>query len=352
MKKLLFAVAMAFISAVSFSQDDLKRLVLEGIDLHDRGYYEEAIRKYDSVLEKDKNHYQANYEKSYTLLMLGKYDECITICKLLADIEPGNADAKYVFVNWGTALDDKGEADAAIGIYDKGISKYPGFYLLHYNKGITLAGLKRYDESLLTFQQTLTCNPMHASSHHFIGRILMNDNRIPAFMAFFTFLLVETKSERASQNYSYMNDLIMKGIKESPDGKGTTISIDASSLDLKKNKHAENDFSSVDMIFSLSSALDKDEKYKEENEAERLDRKVQLLAGMFKEQKKDGKGFYWEFYAPFFIDLKKNDHLLTACYLASVNANSNAVNKWLKENTKKVNEFYSWLKDYKWAGQQ
>ena len=351
MKKLIFVIATALISVISFSQDDFERLIREGIDLHDRGYYEEAIKKYDSVLEKNKNHYLANYEKSYTLLMLNKFDESIAISKLLIAVDPGNENTKSVYVNWGTAFDDKGDRDAALKIYDIGIKAYPDFYLLHFNKAVTLMLQKQYEESLQSFQQALTCNPMHGSSHQFIGRILLNSNRIPAFMSFFTFLLLESQSDRAKQNYSYMNDLIMKGIKDNPDGRGTTINIEAAMLD-KKNKNKENDFSSIDMMLSLTSALDKDEKFKGQNEAERLGRKIQLLADMFKEQKKSGKGFYWSFYAPFFIDLKENDRLLTACYLSCINAGSDTVNKWLKENDKKVNEFYSWLKDYKWTGQK
>lgn len=350
-KKFFFLVVASFISLVSFSQNDFDRLIREGIDLHDHGYYEEAVKKYDSVLQKDKDNYSANYEKSFTLLMLNRFDESIAISKLLIDLDPTNANTKSVYVNWGTALDDKNDGSGAIKIYDIGIKAYPDFYLLHFNKGVTLMLLKRYDESLQSFQQALLCNPTHGSSHQFIGRILLNTNRIPAFVSLFTFLLLETESDRARQNYSYMNELIMKGIKDNPDGKGTTINIDASMLD-KKNKNKENDFSSVDMMFSLSSALDKDETFKNQNEAERLDRKVQLLTNMFKEQKKGAKGFFWDFYIPFFIALDEKDHLLTACYIASINGGTEEVNKWLRENDKKVNEFYSWLKNYKWHGQK
>ena len=347
MKRILFFAGAITLSVIAFCQDDLNRLIREGIDLHDRGYFEEAIRKYDSVLQKDKMHYLANYEKSYTLQALHKFDESIAICKFLIETDPKNRETRSVYVNWGTALDEKGESEEALNVYNEGIKTYPGFYLLHFNKGITLGQLKKNDDALLAFQRALACNPLHAGSHQLIGRVIMNTNRIPAFMAFFTFLLIEPKSERASDNYMNMNRLIMKGISDNPDGKGTTINIDASALD-KKNKNKENDFSSLDMMFSLTSALDKDEKFKDQNEAEKLDRKVQLLAGMLKEQQKKMKGFYWEFYAPFFIDLKEKDYLLTACYVASINSDNPPVANWLKENKDKVDEFYKWLEGYTW----
>lgn len=348
MKRLLFFLTALTVSAITFSQTEINRLVDEGVKLHDEGKYEEAIKKYDSAIALDKNHYLANYEKSYTLMVTKKFDECISISKFLLELEPKNINTKGVYVNLGSAQDDKGDVEEAIQTFTKGIGQFPDFHLLHFNRGLTYFKIEKDNESMIDFQNALKCDPLHPGSHQFMGRLVMDNNRIAGIMSFFTFLLIEPDGDRAVTNYELMEKLIMKGVSGSKDGKQTTtISIDALLLD-KKNKKKENDFSSLDLFLSLSSALDSDDKYKKENSAEKLNRKIGDMISMIKEQKKDGIGFYWDFYVPFLASLKDKKYLQTACYIAARNSGNEAVEKWVNDNESKVEEFYKWLDEYKW----
>jgi tetratricopeptide (TPR) repeat protein len=346
MRKLFIAISFLVCNLYCFSQDDYTAIIREGIGLHDQGKYEEAIRKYDEVLAKDANHYVANYEKSYSLMMLKQYDECIRICELLMRIDPNNRNTKGVYVNWASAYDVSGKPEKAIEIYGQGIAAFPDFYLLHFNRAITYAGLNQGDKAILGFQQALIYNPLHAGSHRYLG-LMMKENRIASLISFYTFLLIEPQGERAKADYIDMSGAIMKGISDNKDGKGTTITLDAGLLD-NKNQKKENDFSSVEMMFTLSGALDKEEAFKSQNAAERLDRKMQLLINDLKDKKSDGKGFYWNFYVPFLVELKAKDHLLTACYIASLNSGDAKVGDWLANNKEKLNAFFQWLKEYTW----
>ena len=123
MKKFVFVFLSLFFSTLIFSQQDLDALVKEGVTLHDSGQYEEALSKYNAVLAVDKNHYLANYEKSYTLMALRKYEECIEISKfLLKSFPDGNSNAA-VYINYGTCFDLLGKAKQAVSIYNDGIKK-------------------------------------------------------------------------------------------------------------------------------------------------------------------------------------------------------------------------------------
>ena len=348
MKRFLFLLAAFTFSALAFSQGEIDRLVDEGIKLHDEGKYEAALKKYDSAISLNKNHYLANYEKSYTFMVLKKYDECIRISKFLLELEPQNINSKGVFVNLGSAQDDKGEVDEAIKTFTKGIGQFPDFHLLHFNRGITYYKLEKDDESMIDFQNALKCNGLHPSSHQFLGRLIADNNRIPGIMSYFTFLLIEPEGDRASENYGRMEKLIMKGVSESKDDKGkTVIGIEALMPD-KKNKKTDNDFSSYDLFLSMSSALDNGDKYKKQNAAEKLNRKLGDMISMVKERKQNGTGFYWDFYVPFLTELKEKKQLETACYIASLYSENEDVKKWVDDNQGKVDEFYKWLGDYKW----
>jgi len=348
MKQLFFCLAAFIFSATVFSQNEIDRIVDEGVKLYDEGKYEEALKKYDSALILNKNHYLANYEKSYTLLTIKKYDECIKISKFLLELDPKNINTKGVYVNLGSAQDDKGDEEEALKAFTKGIEHFPDYHLLYFNRGITYFKLEKDNESIIDFQNALKCEPLHPGSHQFLGKLTADNNRIPAIMSFFTFLLIEPEGSRAVANYELLDKLIMKGITESQDAKGkTVIGIEALMPD-KKNKPVDNDFSSLDVFLSLSSALDKGDKFKDQNIAEKLDRKLSDMVSIIQERKQSGTGFFWEFYVPFFKDLKDKKQLLTACYIATLQAKNEPVEKWLKENNSKVQEFYKWLDEYKW----
>src|SRR5438876_10072055 len=92
MKKIFLAmfISLSFCFASAQNNDTVKTLVSEGIQLHDKGDYEGAIKKYDEALAIDKTDYNANYEKSFSCYMAKRYDECITVCKFIIEQLPEN----------------------------------------------------------------------------------------------------------------------------------------------------------------------------------------------------------------------------------------------------------------------
>jgi len=194
MKKLIILLLAFALVNPSFSQDDVNALIEEGIQLHDKGEYEAAIAKYNQVLKNNPSNTRALYEKSYTLMLMKKYEECEVICIQLLKT---NDYRKEVIVQYGSLLDMTNRQKESLEVYNKGIKEFPDFFLLYYNKGITLSGLSRDEEAMESFQHALKYKPLHASSHNAIGRMIKKDNRMPAIMAFVTFLIVEPQTERA-----------------------------------------------------------------------------------------------------------------------------------------------------------
>jgi tetratricopeptide (TPR) repeat protein len=347
MKRIFICFVSCIISITVFAQEELDKIVDEGVALHDKGDYTGAVKKYDEVLAKAPNHFMANYEKAYSLLSLKQYDESIAINKMLAEKFPDNRETKNVYANWGSALDDKGDAAEALNVYDKGIKAFPDFYLLYYNKAITYARQGDMTNSLKYAQDALSKKPTHASSHNLLGLLMKGQNNIASLLATLTFLALEPEGKRAEANMKQMEDILMAHVTKTGDN-SVTINVSPDMLDEKK-KGQENDFSSIELIITLGGALDQDKKYKKETKPERLERKLTDIISMMEETKKDQKGFFWDFYESFFSKMKSRKYLSTYSHVAYLSAGDKDNNKWAEDNSDKIKEFYDWVQGYKWS---
>ena len=338
-----------FVSTITVAQDKeaVKKLVAEGIQLHDKGEYNGAIKKYDEALAIDINDFDANYEKSFSLYLAKRYDEAISMDKYILKELPGNPNEAAVYANYGSALDDTGEKEKAMDIYNEGIKKYPDYYLLHFNKGLTLMRINKPDEALLSFQKTLELKPLHVSSNYYTGFILGRTNKIPSLLSNLIFLALEPRTERSKQAFERVQEIMYGNIKKSDNGSGTTITINSGLLD-KKNKKKENDFSAAEMMMGLMVVSTNDKQLDKADDAEKLSLQLQLIINSISVGVKDGKGFYWKFYVPFFIAVKQKEYMSTFAHIVLANKNDGAINKWLADNKDKVDDFYFWLRNYKW----
>lgn len=345
--KYLLPVAFLFCSYVFSYAQSPDKLIEEGIALHDNNEFEAAIAKYDAALQADPANYKAMYEKSLSLMSLKKYDESEIILKKLLDECKDNEYRRLSYVNYGTILDYRGDGQKSIKLYEKGIKEFPQSYLLYYNKGITEAGLNEEEDAIKSFKNSARLNPYHASSHNALARMVAGNNRIPAIFALMDFLLIEPNGKRAEENLALLNRLIMHGV-ERKDEKSVTINIDAALLS-KKNKKKEDDFSSAEFMLSLMAASNKvADSLGAKTEADRLSYKLQMLIDLVGEAGKD-KGFFKNFYMPFFREMKKNDLVTIASYIALSSSGDKAIADWLEENKDDVGGFYRWFENYKWV---
>jgi len=305
MKQILSTLILltAFFIATAQNAEKIEKLIQEGIALHDKGEYTEAIKKYNAALDLDKNDFAAAYEKSFSLTALGKLKEANAISKELLQKFGDHPNIKVVYIQYGSTLDDLGKTKDALEVYNEGIKKFPDEYLLHFNKGLTLQKMENYSEALLSYENSLKLKPLHASSNLYTGMIIQKQNRIPAFLAYATFIGIEPNTKRSKEGFDRINQILGSNVKR--DGNNTTIFLDPSMLG-GKNKRAENDFGSLEMMFSLLSANDNSKGMDSlgKTPADKLNYKMQMLINMLSLHKKDGKGFYWEHYAPFFVAMK------------------------------------------------
>lgn len=347
-------VLLLFILSINltFSQNktEAEKLVDEGVAYHDKGDYDGAINKYNKALELDKDNLLALAEKAFTSNSLKKYDESISICKLAIEKHPKDNSLKNVYVTYGNALDELKKTDEAFAVYDNGLKVFPEYYQLHFNKGITSSSIRKYDDAILSFQRAILINPKHASSNNAIARLeKINGRKIPAVLAFCRFLITEPQSERAKENLNSLKELINANVKKTGEN-SVSVTIDSKILseDTKNGKPKENDFSSTELISTMDVALDYDEKNVNKTEVENFIRKFETICSSLSEMKKNNYGFYWEVFAPYFIEMKKNNLIEPFTYIVYASSETKDVNEWLGKNQKELDKFYDWSENYKW----
>jgi tetratricopeptide (TPR) repeat protein len=337
-------IILCSVPATAQQNENAVKLVKEGIALHDKGEYDAAIKKYNEALLIDKNDYDANYEKSLSCLYSKDYDDCIAISKYLIEKHAGNEALPGVYSNYGSALDDKGEGEAAIRIFDEGIKKFPQAYLIHFNKGLACGRLEKWDEAVVCFFDAMKIKPTHAGSLYYTSLSLDKSNKVAALISGLAFLAAEPEGKRAETIYKHVNDLMGSFAQKNKDGK-SVISITAGDLD---NKKKENNFSMVQMMLGLTAASSLADSVRGKTAVEELNLYLQMMASSLSTGIKDGKGIYWELYAPFWVEMNKKEMIPVYAHIASITSGNEENIKWISDNQDKLKAFYEWYNAYQW----
>lgn len=331
-------------------KQEAEKLVDEGVAYHDKGDYEGAIIKYDKALELDNDNLLALAEKSFSLSLLKKYEDAIVLCKKAIEKHPNEDGLKTVFVTYGNALDDLKKTDLAIKVYDDGLKIFPEYYQLYFNKGITLSSINKNEEALICFQKAIIINPAHAGSNNSMARILLLQNKnIPALFASCRFLILEPQGDRAKKNLAIVQNIMKANIKQT--GKNSlTINIDPQILEdtTSNGKTKENNFNLSELILNMTSLLDYDDKNVIKTDAEQFIRKFESLCSSVEEGKNKNLGFYWEYYVPYFIEMKKKNLIEPFAYIAFASSEKENIATWLKLHQTEIDKFYEWSKNYNW----
>ncbi|MGX7666765.1 tetratricopeptide repeat protein [Flavobacterium pedocola] len=347
------SVLLLFLLGISVNAqnvDEAHNLVEEGIVLHDKGDFKGAIALYDKALSADVNNLFAMAEKVMTLNAMSQFKESIELAEKAIKLYPGKNDLKNIYVSCGNSYDALGMPDKSVKIYEKGMKEFPNYYQLYYNKGITLAKTNKIEESVKCFEKSISLNPNHPGSHNALARLSdQSETRVRALLAYYRFMVLEPKSTRGKENMKSIVRIMSANVKKT-DENSITLNLDPDILKGIDKKQKPNSFKTTDMILSMDAALDFDDKYKDETEVERFIRKSSTFFSSLAESQKENSGFYWEYYAPYFIEMKNKNFLETFAYIAYSGTENNEIQQWLKSHEKEVTNFNNWSKEFIWKG--
>jgi Tfp pilus assembly protein PilF len=321
-------------------------LLNQGVQLHDAGKYEEAIALYDQILKQDPDHLLALSEKALSAISIGQYEQAMTCSQKAIEKHPGSKNLRSAYVTYGNACDASGMPEKALEVYAEGLKKFPDHFQLYFNQGVTQAGQKQYEAAITSFQQAVRIKPTHASSHNGIARLEYGlGHKIPALLAFMRFLCLEQLSKRAGENIATLDKILIANVAKRDDN-NIQITLDAESL--KDTLIRENNFKILEVSLALSAAADFTDEYQKETRIERLNRKIELFCSTLHTAQKDQKGFYWTYYAPYFIEMQEQKQVSTFVYIALAGTKDKAVDAWLQSHKDEINAFFDWSEAYAW----
>jgi uncharacterized protein len=294
-------------------------LIKDAIVLYDSGKYEDAIALYKTIPERDTNYVHMLSELAMTYLANKNYDEAIKTCK-----EGLNHQTEYkahLLLTLGSALDQLGDYEQSVSVFESAIREFPYNYSLHYNLGITHYNHARYDKAVECFFNTLRINPFHPGSHLNLGRLAaFQGKKVRAMMSLGMYLSI---SNNDNPRLVFLEQVLNNEIKE----EGTI------------HFEGATPFDRLDQIIRARVVLDKNFKPIVPVNAI-LVRQYQLFLDQLSLIEKESHDPWIGFYLPIYREIKEKSLLEPFLYNILASTNIEAVGKWKKKNGKKLDEFY------------
>ncbi len=332
MKQIILILQLILVaSGYTFGQNqEIEKLVQEGIEFHDKGDFDKAIKLYKKALSIDSVSSLANYEISMTYLATKEYSKAAIHSQKVLDLNGEHM--LGAFITNGSALDMLGKPQEAIKIYERGLNNYK-HHLLFYNLAVTCLNCGEIEKAYDSAINAISIKPTHASSHFILSQVMeKKGSRMKSMLPLYYFLLIEPNSKRSSAAYGTLKKYMDSGVSRESE---TNINVN---IPLS----TDDEFSPAELMVSLSKASNTLEGNEGKSELELFAENNQSIFSILGELKKKKKGFWWNFYVPFFSEIAKKDLTKVFSYYISQSEGENAIN-WLKDNGDQLEKFKVWI---------
>ena len=186
---------------------NISQLLLNGIAAHKEGKLEEAKKLYNSILEVEPNHLDANNNLGVALNRLGKLDEAEICFKKVINLNPNMAEAHN---NLGRILLEINKLSEAEASFIKAATLKPDYLSAYYNLGVTLIKLQKFQKAEAILKKALELKPDHLNAQYSLGVVLHNLNKLDEAIICFKKTL-EMKLDHFEAQYSLGISLLATG---------------------------------------------------------------------------------------------------------------------------------------------
>ncbi|MBK0379803.1 tetratricopeptide repeat protein [Mucilaginibacter segetis] len=328
--KIFLGLCFYFISTSLFAQNNPKAdiLIKQGTALHDEGKYTEAIAKYKQALELEPANLSANYELGFTLYSSGNTKEAIPYLEKIINAKTTSL-AAQAYDLLGSIYDDDKQPEKAIAYYKKGIAANPKYQRLYFNLSITYLRKGNDAEAERYAAEALKLDPLHSSSHRIYALATYNQHKRGAsLLAWCNFLMIEPLTDRSTQAYQYVQNILNYGISKSDD----------KSVNIKINDQSAE--GTILPLAVLSATADK-------KGLSAVDSLTLQLSSVFRIsdnfQKQQTTDFYNKFYSGYFKKLAATNYMPTLARYISLVAYKDENEAWIKAHEDNFNELVSWV---------
>ncbi|MDO3643240.1 tetratricopeptide repeat protein [Mucilaginibacter sp. L3T2-6] len=300
-------------------------LINKAAALYDSSKYKNAIALLNEVNRSDTNYVWSVYEKALSCEADSQYAEAIKLCKEGLSLKEQRDYEPDLYNTYGNTLNDIGQPENALKIFDAAIAKYPAYSLLYFNKGVSYMVLKRYNDAEQWFQKTLLINPYMYSAHYQLGLVaLMQGKIVPAMLSFTGYLLV-TPSGRYWSKAIKLLDAISKSTDDVLDLKN------------KRSLNPDENYQQVEDIVLSKIALD--QSYKPLISLDDpISRQIQAVFEKL-EYKETDNDFWIQYYLPYFKKVYATGKFEAMIYHSFSNVNIPVIQEYNKKNKKELETF-------------
>lgn len=327
MKPVLFALLALLTAGRAAAQQhnpliNSGELIKEGIALHDKEKYKEAIAVYARIPASDTNYYLALYEMALSQWQDSQYVAAVQSARL--GLSKENDKWPDFYTVYGNATDDMGQPEQAIRIYDSALRLYPAFADLYLNKGTTQLKLERYDDAIATLQQCLLLNPYLPGAHYKLGLCAFRKGLlVQAMLSEINCLLLQPNGRWKSGAITLLSN-ISKGTDEIRE------------LADKRSTEPPASFVSLEKIILSRMALDK--RYEPLIKLDdAISRQIQVLFEKL-EYDETESDFWMQYYVPFYASLFKNGKFEPFVYRLFAGVNLDVIQDYVKKKDKPIQE--------------
>ncbi len=193
-------------------------------------------------------------------------------------------------------------------------------YMIQYELALTYIEKRDHTRIEKHLENAITLQPDFALPHNLLGRLEYKKNRTPAFMALCFYNLLTPQAEESRDNLLYLKELLSRIVLTTPH-----------SADLP------NDFSSVDLSLNAKNTINSSFS---NGRPDYFLMRFNWLCRALIENSAHQAGFFWNFYAPYFIDVYKLGYAQAAVWILFDKPAKNP------ELANRISEFKAWNKNY------
>ncbi len=304
--------------------------IQKGIELHEQGKYKEAISSYSRIDRSDTNYYRALYEMAYSLSADSQITKAVELC--VAGLKKPNSYWPQLYTLYGNLLDDAGQPEKALRIYDTAIALYPAFTSLRLNKGTTYLILKKYAEAEVVLKECILINPYESSAHYKLGLTAIAQGKIiEAFLSYLNYMLLQPTGKFQQPCITQMSNIC-----KSTDNIQELINT--------RNNDGEMPFALLEKIILSKIALDKNYKPLIKLD-DPITRQIQVLLEKL-EYDENSPDFWMQFYVPMLTNIFKEKKFEPFIYRLFSGLNIETIQTYIKKNKDEQQEMVNYLVAY------
>ena len=154
---------------------EIIKILHQGLSLHQRGQFAQAMTAYEQVLSKQPRHFDALHLLGVVAAQTNNPALAAELIGKAVEINPNSAPA---YANHGNVLQELKRLDDALASYDKAINLEPYYAEAFNNRGATLQKLKRLDDALASYDKAIELDQGYAEAFFNRGNALQELKRI------------------------------------------------------------------------------------------------------------------------------------------------------------------------------